>query len=241
MSEKLTSRKNPKVLEAFAYKKNIGDYFLVEGFHTVVMALEARLAVSVFALREIDTKGTPLYLVTDEIIDKLSSTRNPEGIVALCKKREAGRLSSNRVLMLDQVQDPGNIGTLLRTALAFGYNDVILTKGSCDPYNAKSLLASQGAIFMLNIFQDQEEAIINKLKEDGYFVVGTSLQRAVSLTDFALPEGKLCLLLGNEGKGVSQTLLNETNINVKIPIANIDSLNVGVAGGILMQRFSLIK
>jgi tRNA G18 (ribose-2'-O)-methylase SpoU len=94
---------------------------------------------------------------------------------------------------------------------------------------------------MLNIFQDQEEAIINKLKEDGYFVVGTSLQRAVSLTDFALPEGKLCLLLGNEGKGVSQTLLNETNINVKIPIANIDSLNVGVAGGILMQRFSLIK
>ena len=69
MSEKLTSRKNPKVLEAFAYKKNIGDYFLVEGFHTVMMALEARLAVSVFALREIDTKGTPLYLVTDEIID----------------------------------------------------------------------------------------------------------------------------------------------------------------------------
>ena len=242
MVERLTSRKNPKVIEAFSYKKNAGDYFLVEGFHTVMMALEGRLAVSVFALKEIETKGVPLYLVTSEIIEKLSSTRNPEGIVALCKKKTIGKLSSNRVLMLDQVQDPGNIGTLLRTALAFGYNDVILTKGSCDPYNAKALLASQGAIFQLNIFMDQDgENVLKTLKENGYYVVGTSLRRAVSLTDFAMPDSKICVLLGNEGQGVSDVLLDNTDINIKIPIANIESLNVGVAGGILMQRLSLIK
>ena len=175
-------------------------------------------------------------------MDKLSSTRNPEGIVAVCKKKGNGRPSSTRVLMLDQVQDPGNVGTLLRTALAFGYNDVILTKGSCDVYNAKALLASQGAVFFLNIFDDEDgEEAISSLKEKDYFVVGTSLRRAVSLTDFVTPERKVCILLGNEGQGVNEKLLDETNINIKIPIANIESLSVGVAGGILMQRLSLIK
>lgn len=241
MSEKLTSRKNPKVVEAFGYKKNNEEFFLVEGFHTVEMAVEGRLAVSVFALEEIETKGVPLYIVTPEIIEKLSSTRNPEGIVAICRKKASGRLSSPRVLMLDQVQDPGNIGTLLRTALAFGYRDIILNEGSCDPYNPKAILASQGAIFQLNLIQGSGLEDVKRLKEEGYYVVGTSLHRAVSLTDFVLPEGKLCLVLGNEGQGVALDILENTDINVKIPIVDIDSLNVGVAGGILMQRFSLVK
>lgn len=242
MLQQITSRKNPKVVEAASYKNHPGDRFLVEGFHTVEMAIASRLADAVFSLEEYPSKGVPLYLVNQEIIEKLSYTRNPEGIIALCHKPAERRLSSPRALLLDAVQDPGNVGTILRTALSFGFDDVLLGKGTANPYNPKSLLAAQGASFSLNIlFGKEADEYADLLRQEGYFLIGTSLQKAVSTTDFAAPEGKLALILGNEGQGVSPKILEKTDINLRIPIRGIDSLNVGVAGGILMSRLALIS
>ena len=242
MSERITSRKNQRIVDAAKYCGHPGDKFLVEGFHTVEMALRDGLVEAIFSLQEYPSPSVPLYLVTPEIIEKLSYTRNPEGIVALCHKKKSKALESSRVLFLDDIQDPGNIGTLLRTALAFGFRDVISTRKCCDPYNPKALLAGQGALFSLNLLLEADGLEeVEALKKEGYYVVGTSLERAISLTDFAMPEKKIALILGNEGQGVRKEILAKTDINIKIPIASIDSLNVGVAGGILMHALALIK
>lgn len=241
MAITLSSRKNEVVKEAASYLKG-GEKFLVEGFHNAEMAIKSGLVEKVFALKECETLGAPLYLVTPEIIEKLSLTKNPEGIVCLCHKKEATPIHRSRVLYLDEVQDPGNVGTLLRTALAFGFLDVILSKKCADPYGPKALMAGQGAIFELNVtFNAEGEEILKKMKGDGYLLLGTALEKATSLTDFALGEEKIVLLLGNEGQGIRKQILSLCDHRIKIPIAHIDSLNVGVAGGILMYQFCSVR
>ncbi|MBO4540414.1 MAG: RNA methyltransferase [Bacilli bacterium] len=241
MAITLTSRKNEIIQDAASYQKG-GEKFLVEGFHNAEMALKSQLVEKVFALKECPTGGAPLYLVTPEIIEKLSWTKNPEGIVCLCHKKEALPIHRRRVLYLDEVQDPGNVGTLLRTALAFGFLDVVLSRKCADPYGAKALMAGQGAIFELNLLMNVEGgSFLSEMKEQGYLLLGTALEKATSLTDFILGEEKIVLLLGNEGQGIRKEILSLCDHRIKIPIAHIDSLNVGVAGGILMHAFAEIK
>lgn len=236
MSEIIVSKDNLKVKEAFKNKDGKGDYFLVEGFHLVEMALASQVVTAIFSLKDCPHSGaSPVYLVTPEIIAKLASTLHPEGIVALCKKKPSAPFSSSRLLYLDHVNDPGNVGTLLRTALAFGFHDVVLSAGSAEVYSSKVLLSSQGAIFALNVVSEKGgvEEDAEALRSAGYSLVATSLKGAKA------PEGlppfdKMALILGNEARGVGETLLEKSQFIVKIPMAGIDSLNVGVAGGILM-------
>jgi len=241
MSDFITSRMNSKVKAASLLKSGVNKLFLVEGFHNVEMALKQGAIKEVFSLKEMPNIDVPLHVVTKEIIDKLSSVQNPEGIVAVCEKKEGKPFSSDRLLYLDLIQDPGNVGTLLRTALSFGFHDVLLSKNSCDPYNSKVLLASQGAIFALNvktsIVPSSED--IKSLKAQGYLLLGTSLDHSVPFEGFKVPKGKICLILGNEGKGVEKEVLALTDQNITITMSGIDSLNVGVAGGILMHGLAL--
>jgi TrmH family RNA methyltransferase len=237
MSEVITSKDNLKVKEAYKNKDGKGEYFLVEGFHLVEMALRSKTVSLLFSIQDYPA-AVPTYLVTPEIITKLSSTLHPEGIVALCKKTASRPLSSPRLLYLDHVSDPGNVGTLLRTALAFGYQDVVLSEGSAEVYSSKVLLASQGAIFSLNVTQSKQMAKddLSLLKNAGYTVISTSLKDAKAPEEIPV-KGKLALILGNEARGVQEELLSGSDAIVKIPMGGIDSLNVGVAGGILMYLF----
>lgn len=239
MLKSITSKTNPLIKEAFAYKKEAGEHFLIEGFHSVEMALMANLVDELFLLKEYPNCPLPQYLVTPEIIDKLAFTRNPEGIVALCHKPLKRPFDGTRLLYLERVQDPGNLGTLLRTALAFGFHDVFISKDGCSPYNPKALLASQGALFSLNVQLSLTSSSedIEALKAQGYFILGTALKEASAFESFHCPEGKLALLLGNEGQGLDEKVLALCDAKIKISMAGIDSLNVGVAGGILMYAF----
>jgi len=234
MSEIISSKDNAKVKEAWKAKDGKGDYFLIEGFHLLEMALQAKAVKAIFALREYPS-SVPTYMVTPEIIAKLSSTLHPEGIVALCAKKKVSSFSSSRLLYLDHVNDPGNVGTLLRTALSFGFHDVFLSKGTAEVYASKVLLASQGAIFFLNILSSSKgaEEDMAFLKEQGYEIVSTTLQNAKTPEEIP-PFAKLALVLGNEARGVLPEVLASSSFSIKIPMGGIDSLNVGVAGGILM-------
>jgi RNA methyltransferase, TrmH family len=235
MNEVIVSKDNAKVKAAFKAMDGKGEVFLVEGFHLVEMALEAHAAEMVFSLKEYPC-AAPVYQVSKAIIKKLASTPNPEGIVALCHKKPCKSPVNSRLLYLDEIADPGNVGTLLRTALSFGFTDVILSKGTAEAYASKVLLASQGAIFKLNVSESRDDPLfdLQKLKQEGYFLLGTDLQSSVPLASLAIPQGKIALLLGNEARGVRKDLLGLCEQRVRIEMGGIDSLNVGVAGGIVM-------
>ena len=141
----------------------------------------------------------------------------------------------SKVLYLDDISDPGNLGTLLRKALAFGYKTVLLSKNSCSIYNEKAIQSSQGAIFDLNIVEGYTK--LSELKASGYEILATEIKGSVDL-DNVSPKSKHVLILGNEAHGVSEAVLKLADKRVKIDIKNIESLNVGVAGGIAMYKLS---
>lgn len=225
----ITSLSNEKIKEAAKLlEKKYRDQsslFLVEGFHLVEEAGVSGLLVETFTSDE-NIHGT---LVSNDVIKKLSSTDSPQPIVGVVKKPSVKPLG-NKVLVLDNVQDPGNVGTLLRTAIAFGFDSVIV-KGA-DVYSPKVIRASQGAIFKINVIQTQE--VIDYF--EGYSVVGALLDKqAVTYSELKVPS-KLMLVLGNEGQGISEKVISKLDSKVYIPI-EFESLNVAVAGGILMNEY----
>lgn len=231
----ITSKDNPKVKEALLAKEAKDGRFLVEGFHLAEMAVAARQAVAVFS-REPYECDCPNYIVNEAIIKKLASSVTPEGIVVLCQKKDERRPLGDRVLYLDEVADPGNVGTLLRTALAFGFRDVYLSKGCASPFKAKALAASQGAIFPLAIHENAGIENLLSLKDKGFVLYGTALRDSEPLETAEAPE-KLALILGNEARGIRPEILAVTDKNLRIDIRDIESLNVAMAGAIACHTF----
>ena len=213
------------------HKKKYRDqtgYFLVEGYHLYEEALEVGNVVNIFT---IDTKitGDKVIYVTDQILEKLTMTKNPQAVLTVCKKIDAKELS-DKVLILEKLQDPGNLGTLMRSALAFGFNTIVLDT-TVDIYNDKVLRSTQGAIFKLNIIHMDTIEFIDTHPE--YKVYGTKLSS--SSLDSIEKSDKIALVLGNEGAGVSKEVLEKTYKNVTIKTTEVESLNVGVAGSIIMH------
>jgi len=144
--------------------------------------------------------------------------------------------------LLDHVQDPGNVGTLIRTADAAGFSGVILGEGSADIYSTKVLRSMQGSHFHLPVVSANLFEVIDQLKKEKVPVYGTELNPA-AITYTSIPESaSVALILGNEGQGVQKELLTQTDQNVYIPLYGAaESLNVGVAGGILMYHIASLS
>ena len=240
MIKEIKSRQNDLIKEVSklsnpSFRKEKGQ-FKVDGFHMIEMAKSSNFLEAVFLLKEIKDldKNISQYIVNEEIMEKISMAKSPQGIVSICKIKEEKEITSNKVLYLDDVSDPGNLGTILRTALAFGFFDVILSKNCCSIYNEKTLQASQGAIFSLNIVQDYS---LTKLKEKGYKIYATEINGSVSLKNIK-KESKIVLVLGNEAHGVSKVVLDQADLRIRIDIENIESLNVAIAGAIAMYELN---
>lgn len=236
----ISSKQNTKIKEIGklisdnSYRKERKE-FVIEGFHLLEMALEDRLVKAIFSLeplKNIDEKITN-YIVSEDILKKISTQKNPQGVVAICSMRKEKEISHNNVLYLDGVSDPGNLGTLLRTALAFSFKDVILSKGSVSLYNEKTISSSQGAIFRLNIISGDEQNLIN-LKEKGYKILATEIKGSVELKNIKKSD-KQVLILGNEAHGVNEKILNLADERIRIDINEIESLNVAICGAIMMH------
>lgn len=233
---KITSRQNEKIKSLAKLKNKPGDTFLIEGEHSLELALEANLVLEVYTTIEKEY-AAPTTLITNEIAAKLSSKKSPSKVFAVCKANDALLDYTKHLLYLDRVSDPGNVGTLIRTAVAFDFGGVILSN-TVHPYNDKVLASAQGAHFKLPIVQASEETF-ETLKDNGYKVIVTSLG-AESKRPRELTKAKYVLVLGHETKGVSQDVHKRKDINVIIPIKNIDSLNVATAGAILMYELSVL-
>lgn len=222
--------------------------FLVEGYHLVEMAKGCLEIVLVTKKEDVNKYGNGIQyiLVKDEIIKKLSDTKTPQGIIGVCKIKDNKDIkeiininNSNKkdlVVMLDGLQDPGNIGTIIRTSLSFGVNTIVFSDTCVDCYNEKVIRGSQGGIFKINMLKGKLIECISEYRKCKYDIIGTSLNNASSLDEVDIDKlnNKKVIVFGNEGNGVSEEVLNNTDINLYIPINDMESLNVGVAAGILL-------
>lgn len=216
--------------------------FIIEGHHLVEEALKTNLVETIVISNPNDCKikinFNNIKVATTGQIEALSSTKNPQTIIAICKFIEAKKLN-DQVLILNQINDPGNLGTLIRSACAFGFNDIIVQ--GVDIYNPKVLRASQGAIFNVNIFNIKDlTTYLLELKKQTYQIIGSLLNpQAINYKDLKV-ENKIALILGNEAQGIEADLINFLDHQVYIPI-QFESLNVAAAGAILMATYTKLK
>ncbi len=216
--------------------------YLVEGFHLVEEALKSEHVLEIIVSENTGLPPTwnygdiPVTMITNEIMLSLSDTETPQGILAICHSQQIAseKVTGTKYLLIDAVQDPGNLGTMIRTADAAGVDAVIVGEGSVDAYNPKVLRSAQGSHFHLSIIRGNLTAWIEKLKEVNIPVYGTALQNAKVYTEIET-SGSFALVVGNEGSGVQKAILAETTDNLYIPIyGKSESLNVGIATGILL-------
>jgi len=245
----IESLKNPKVkaLKKLLTKKEREKTkrFMVEGFHLVEEALNVEAVVELVITpsttlpAEWDIDAKEVTCVTEEIFKELSDTETPQGILAVCKQPVSEFQSSfQRVLLIDAVQDPGNLGTIIRTADAANLDAVILGKGTVDVFNSKVIRSTQGSIFHIPIVKRDLTEMIQELKQLSIPVYGTSLQNSTPYRDVERTNS-FAIIVGNEGNGVSQEVLKQTDHNLYIPIyGKAESLNVAIAAGILMYHFA---
>jgi len=240
MIKTITSKKNAYIqslisLKNVATSKETG-LFLVDGWHLVEMGRNAGILEALLLLspRE-DYDEIDQYLVTEEIIAKLKSVAVNPGVIGVLKRTTRPLVGGTHLLLLDHIQDPGNLGNLLRSALAFNYDGVLVTTGCADIFHPKVLAATQGAFFFLPI-REINIADISDFQKEGYSLIVSTLQKATALADVAIPD-LLILTIGNEGHGVDPHLLAQADQLVKIPISGLDSLNAASAGAILLYHF----
>ena len=236
---KITSLTNNTIKEIAKLKdsknRNFEQKYIIEGYHLVKEAKLANVLETVLIIDESDqVENVENILVNDAIIKKLSSTVNPQNIIGICKMTSSN-ITGSKFLLLDNINDPGNMGTLIRTALGFNIDTIIVSNDSVDIYNDKVLRSTQGAIFNIRIVKKDIIEVINFLKMENIKIIGTTLENSKSLNQLKLND-KYAIILGNEANGVKKEILNLTDINVRIDMnTKLESLNVGVAGGIIMH------
>lgn len=222
--------------------------FLIEGFHLVEEAMKNKSEILNIIVREdVDIPSNwnidNIYVVevTAQVANEFAETEHSQGIFAQVKQPTVSKEEQTKwkkLLLVDAVQDPGNIGTMIRTADAAGIDAVILGKGCADPYNPKTVRSTQGSIFHIPVVRGDLSEWIDSLKEKAIPVYGTALENAV-LYHQVKKEGKFALIMGNEGSGIDSDILAKTDANVIIPImGEAESLNVAVATGIVLYYFS---
>jgi TrmH family RNA methyltransferase len=218
--------------------------FLVEGFHLTEEALKKKELIKSLIVREgveipsdWDVSDVPQYSVTAAVAKEISETEHSQGIFAHCAQPEFTedvQQTWNTLLLIDAVQDPGNIGTMIRTAAASGIDAVILGKGSADPYNPKTVRSAQGSHFQIPVVKGELTEWVAQLKDRSIPLFGTALINATPVHEMA-NQDHFALIVGNEGSGVDPVLLKETDTNLVVPLYGpAESLNVAVATGILL-------
>ncbi|WP_374965675.1 TrmH family RNA methyltransferase [Lysinibacillus sp. RS5] len=222
--------------------------FIVEGFHLVEEALKNKEQVLQLIVREgVDLPmlwpidHVAIVEITAAVAKEFAETETSQGVFAVCKQpllEQDVMVSWRKVLLIDAVQDPGNIGTMIRTADAAGLDAVILGKGCADLYNPKTLRSAQGSHFHIPVLRGDLEEWIEQLQDNGVPVFGTALdEEAVVYSDIE-HTGAFAIMMGNEGSGIQPQLLSMTDQNIIIPIfGQAESLNVAVATGIVLYGF----
>ena len=234
-----TSIENEKIkeiekLKDKKYRKISGD-FLIEGEHLINEAYKSgylkkliKLSTNTFEL-DVET-----MVVSEKVLKHLSFLESPT-IIGVCTQKN-DKIQGNKLLLLDNIQDPGNLGTIIRSAVAFNVDTIILSDDTVDLYNEKVVRATQGLIFKTNIVRKNLDSIIMQLKKEKYKVYATNVNGGKSLKNIERCE-KFAIIMGNEGSGVKTSLLEACDEYLYIDMnKNCESLNVGVATSIILYE-----
>ncbi len=241
----ITSINNEKIKEISKLKekkyRDKSNLFLVETYHLVEEAYKNNLLEEVYLLDGKDINiDTKINIVNEGVMKKLTSTDTIPEIIGVVRKKEDNEVIGKKVLMLDRIQDPGNLGTIIRSAVAFNVDTVILSDDTVDLYNSKVLRSTQGMLFQINIVRNNLEEVIKELKEDSFQIIGTDVNDGESLKNFSInKDSKFALVVGNEGNGLSHEVRELCDRFIYIDMKNsVDSLNVGVACSIILYEMS---
>lgn len=230
--------KNWAKLHRRKYRRETGT-FLIEGFHLVEEVFKSDWKVLQVIIEE--GNDLPDYIdpslvvtVSSKVFTYLSKTETPQGIMAVVERKLFEKAVGEKILLIDRIQDPGNLGTIIRTAVAAGFDRIVLGGGTVDCFNDKVLRATQGAIFHIPITEGELTEVIAQLKRENYTIVASALEDSIFF-DEVNELSNFALILGNEGSGISKDILALADLRVKIPLyGKVESLNVSVAAGILM-------
>ncbi|MBQ8472482.1 MAG: RNA methyltransferase [Bacilli bacterium] len=238
----ITSLDNKKIKKYLKLKnkkyRDSEKLFLIEGTHLIEEAIKNNLLVDLLVLEgENFNYSYEITYVSSNIMKKLSNMESIPSVIGVVKFLEPKEITGNKVLILDDIQDPGNLGTIIRSSLAFNVSDIILSINSVDLYNDKVIRSTQGMLFKVNIIRSDLKDIILNLKQDGYTILGTDVKDGIDVKE--LDVDKFALVMGNEGQGVSREIKSMCDKNLYIKMnSRVESLNVGVATSILLYELN---
>ena len=217
--------------------RDIEGKFLIEGEHLILEAYKKGLLLELILNENSDFKlDIDTIYVSDKVMKYISDMNTPT-MIGICKKIYSKDIG-DKVLLLDDIQDPGNLGTIVRSSVAFNIDTIILSKNSVDIYNSKVLRATQGMLFNINIIVEDLEEIIIKLKKNNYVVYGTNVNNGKSVKNVE-KKLKFAIIMGNEGRGVKSSLLKLCDEFIYIDMnESCESLNVGVATSIILYELN---
>ena len=244
--------KHIRKLKDKKYRDEYNEY-VVEGIKIVEEAVKENVKIKQIIICNDTTKTyeIPTHImleiakyeciyVTDKIFNLITQVTNPQGIMAIIEKNsEKNQIDYTQdiILVLDDVQDPGNLGTILRTADSIGLNQIVVSKGTADAFNSKVVRSTMGAIFRIKIIETQDLIrTIKEMKKHHFKLMVTSLQTENSIYDINF--NKKIIVIGNEANGVSKEIQDMADEKAKIPmLGRTESLNASVAAGIVMYEY----
>ncbi len=255
--QQITSKENPVIkhiikLKEKKYRKEYNEY-IIEGAKIVKEAIEEKVNIKNIIINENNInselienqlkkvlKEKNYIIVPNNIFKLLSDVEKPQGVLAVVEKdinREKIDYNQDVILILDNIQDPGNLGTIIRTADSAGLRQIIVSKGTVDCYNSKVLRSTMGAIFRVNIIEAENlEKNIEEIKQNNFKIITTSLQTDKSIYDIQLKN--VAIVIGNEANGVSKEITELSDIKAIIPMkGKTESLNVAVATGVVLYEY----
>lgn len=234
----ITSKENSKIkyINKLKDKKNRDkeNKFIIETQNLIEEVEKEGILLEVYTTKKELNLSCPVYNVTEEVMDKIKNIKT-SNILGICSKKEEKEIK-DKILLLDGVQDPGNLGTIIRSSVAFGIETIILSEDSCDLYNDKVIRASEGALFKINIIRGNLKEKIEEIRKKEINIYGTNVANGIDVSK--IKKDKYAIIIGSEGNGVKKEIESLVDKNIYIKTKKVESLNVAVATSIILYELS---
>ena len=235
----ITSLNNDKVKELVKLKdkkyRDMNDLFFIEGKDLCDSAYETGLLRELYILDGYDNiyDGIPYTYVSNEVMKKISDLGSVSEYYGVCSKMVEDNIGK-RILVLDDIQDPGNLGTIIRSAVAFNFDTIVVSRGTVDVYNPKVVRSAKGMLFKTNVIMRDLPSFLKDL--DDYQIYGTDVNNGINIKNETIPE-KVAIVIGNEGKGISEEVRSLCHKFIYLNMNDTcESLNAAVSASIIMYE-----